>query len=57
MENAIQILENEIILLTGKIAYTEDQSDITRIAKDTVIRVWAMEIEGLREAQRVLSES
>ena len=54
MENAIEILQDQIIMLTGKIKIIETE-DYAEITKTVLVGNWNKEIEELRKAQSILS--
>jgi S-adenosylhomocysteine hydrolase len=54
MENAIEILQDQIIMLTGKIKIIETE-DYEEITKTVLVGNWNKEIEELRKAQSILS--
>tara|TARA_R110000782_G_C14489472_1_gene377108 strand:- start:306 stop:515 length:210 start_codon:yes stop_codon:yes gene_type:complete len=54
MENAIEILQDQIIMLTGKIKIIETE-DYAEITKTVLVGNWNKEIEELKKAQSILS--
>ena len=54
MENAIEILQDQIIMLNGKIKIIETE-DYEEITKTVLVGNWNKEIEELRKAQSILS--
>tara|TARA_R110000796_G_scaffold231853_3_gene349884 strand:- start:6685 stop:6858 length:174 start_codon:yes stop_codon:yes gene_type:complete len=54
MENAKNILQNQIILLTGKIKLIETEP-VAEIAKTVLVGTWKEEIEELKKAQSILT--
>ena len=56
MDDAINILQDRIIMLRGMIVVIDEDS-ISEIAKTVCIKGWNREIKQLRRAQEILSES
>lgn len=54
MEDAIAVLQDRIIYLTGQITLIQLEHGMGAITRQKVIETWGKEIKGLKYAQTVL---